>query len=305
MGEVLSLSWIDFAGRPRNLDWRSGDVRLIVTADVGPRVLWASGADGMNHLAVYERHHGLSGGGSYRSYGGHRLWTAPEVPERTYEPDNDPVEVDVQGEWTFFQTGTPSAVGLLKSIGLAPGPGKNSVRVRHTVVNVGSTSHEVAAWAITVMRPGGFCLFPQPDFVPHGQALLPSRPLVLWPYANMSDPRWQWGQELIRLDQTPAENPQKAGAFVSQGWAAYIRGCKVFLKQFPADPSARYPDMGCNFEAFTRHDMLEMESLSPLTWLAPGQSIHHDEVWTLLNLPAPPSSESEWRRALEQSLVQV
>jgi hypothetical protein len=38
--------------------------------------------------------------------------------------------------------------------------------------------------------------------------------------------------------------------------------------------------LGCTFETFTNADFLELETLGPLTTLAPGQSVSHTERWT-------------------------
>ena len=39
--------------------------------------------------------------------------------------------------------------------------------------------------------------------------------------------------------------------------------------------------MQCNAELYTNELMFEVESLSPYTELAPGESAVHTEVWTL------------------------
>ena len=43
---------------------------------------------------------------------------------------------------------------------------------------------------------------------------------------------------------------------------------------------AAYPDFGSTFEIFTNADILELETLGPLTTLAPGQSVSHTERWS-------------------------
>ena len=47
---------------------------------------------------------GKKGGSEYRSYGGHRLWIAPEDEERTTQPDNDPVEYEEEGGFHLFRS---------------------------------------------------------------------------------------------------------------------------------------------------------------------------------------------------------
>ncbi len=65
------------------------------------------------------------------------------------------------------------------------------------------------------------------------------------------------------------------------GWAAYHRGDLLFVKKFGCDCCASYPDMGCNFETFTKGSFMEVETLGPLTELQPNRSATHVETWRL------------------------
>jgi len=53
------------------------------------------------------------------------------------------------------------------------------------------------------------------------------------------------------------------------------------VKRHTADPTKTYPDMGACFEMFANADVLELETLGPLTKLAPGESLRHVERWSL------------------------
>jgi hypothetical protein len=111
----------------------------------------------------------------------------------------------------------------------------------------------------------------------------------------MSDPRYHWGQKVIMLRHGSEGGPTKFGAFVSAGVAAYANFDETFIKVFET-LKGNFPDMGCNFEAFTRHDMLEVESLGPLTMLEPGMSVDHVERWTIVK-QTPPDDQNgcvEW-----------
>ena len=55
----------------------------------------------------------------------------------------------------------------------------------------------------------------------------------------------------------------------------------MFIKRFPYEPDAAYPDFGCNFEVYTNGDILELESLGPLQELRPGRQLTHTELWSL------------------------
>ena len=120
--------------------------------------------------------------------------------------------------------------------------------------------------------------------------LAPARPLVLWHFTDMSDPRWTWGRKYIQLRQDPkATTKQKVGLLNKQGWAAYLLGGDALIIRYPHDPRATYADMGCNTETYTDSEMLEVETLGPLTTLEPGEGVDHVESWTLAKLNCGPS----------------
>lgn len=251
----------------------SGDVEALVTLSVGPRVIRLGHAGAANLFYEKPAHRGLAGGTEYRGYGGHRLWLAPEDPATTYWPDNEPVEV--REGWCF---NAPDARGLKRGMRLTP-LGGGRFEIAHRVTNVGGQPSRVSLWSLSVMAPGGVCLVPQPELQTHGvTALLPNRSMALWPYTNLGDRRFEWGLDAWRIRQSPEGEPTKLGAWVEAGWAAYESRTATFLKTFPA-LAGEYPDHGCNFEVFTRHDMLEVESLGALTAVEPGASADHVERW--------------------------
>jgi hypothetical protein len=55
-----------------------------------------------------------------------------------------------------------------------------------------------------------------------------------------------------------------------------------------------YPDYNnSSYETYTNDFMMEMESLSPLVLLEPGETIEHTEVWSLYDNIKAPSDEKE------------
>lgn len=282
----------------------AGTLEALVTLDVGPRVIRFGEIGGPNEFYENPKHAGLTGGDVYRGYGGHRLWVAPECSSITYEPDNQPVSHERRDGWHWFTTPL-GPTGLERCIGIRPEPDYPRFRLRHIVTNRRDEPIEIAAWALSVMRAGGTCVFPQQEFREHSEALLPARSMAVWHYTNMADERWTWGEQVVRLRQIEsAETPQKVGAMVHQGCAAYSNEENIFFKRFAADPDARYPDLGCNFETFTRHDMLEVETLGPLVTLQPGESTIHDETWFLelgVILPDDDQECAEWLSRMASS----
>jgi hypothetical protein len=279
----------------------NGRVELIVTLDVGPRVIRFGFVGGPNEFKEYERQLGKRGGRRWRIYGGHRLWHAPETESRTYFPDNGPVAMEQRGAVMRFIQSVETTTGIQKEIDVRLAPRRARVELLHRLRNVGPWTVELAPWALSVMAPGGTAIVPLPPRGSHPEDLPPGNLLTLWLYTDMSDPRWTWGRKYIflRQDGSPQATPQKLGALVPDGWAAYARNGHLFVKQFACARDATYADFGCNFETFTNHEMLELESLGPYVPVAPGQAVEHRETWTLFpDVPAPKTEREVDRHVL-------
>lgn len=291
------METVAYGGWNRCARIKSGTVEAIVTLEVGPRVIRLGFEDGPNEFHEDPDEMGKTGGSEYRSYGGHRLWIAPEDKVRTYQPENEPVDYAEEGGWHRFSPKT-DRFGMHKELAIKP-LGDGGFVLQHRITNQGEVGVQLAPWAITVMAAGGTCLIPQAPFKPFPEILTAVRPVALWSYMNMSDPRVKWGSRLIHLRQDANLGPTKLGTAVSQGYAGYIHDDRLFLKQFDLIEGQHYPDFGCNFETFTRQDMLEFETLGPLHMLGPGESVLHTEQWHLFGNVHLPSDEDGMADALE------
>ncbi|MBI3243164.1 MAG: hypothetical protein HYZ49_12800 [Chloroflexi bacterium] len=283
------LERANYRGWPNCYRLSNASAELIVTTDVGPRLIRFGFVGGDNEFAEFPAHLGQTGGDEWRMYGGHRLWHAPEAIPRTYFPDNGPVAFEICSEFMRVIQPMETTTGIQKEMDIRLWPDAACVQVTHRLRNCGLWAVELAAWALTAMAPGGIAVIPRPPRGAHLENLQPNSLLTLWPYTDLSDPRWRWGHKYVLLRQDPYQSqPQKIGAPVPDGWAAYARGDRLFVKSFAHAPGAAYPDFGCSAEAFANADMLELETLSPLTRLEPGAIVEHTEHWYLFrDVPAP------------------
>jgi len=272
-------------------------LEAIVTLDVGPRVIRLAAPGRKNLFAEFADHKGVKQGKEWLSFGGHRLWHAPEVFPRTYETDFDPVPHRVNNGTLELRPVVEKGTGLRKEIDLKMEG--NQVHLVHRLVNESVWDVEVAAWCLSVMAPGGTLYVPQEPYFPHPDVLTPARPLVLWPFTNMADPRFTWGEKLIQMRERGGVTKQKFGLNNSLSWAAYQVEGDLFLKTFPRHAGAAYPDLGCNCEFFTMPGFLEVETLGPLVKLAPGQALTHEENWKVIADFKVPSEEALAVQALE------
>lgn len=286
---------VEYGGWPNCIRLSNGEIELIATTDVGPRVMRFGFVGGQNLLKEIEGDMGKTGGEKWVPYGGHRLWHAPEVTSRTYAPDNAPVKHRYTSrEVLKLSQPTEPTTGIAKGIDISLDAESNHVTVVHRLINRNLWKVELAPWALTIMAPGGRAILPQEEYRSHSDYLLPARPMVLWHYTDMTDPRWTWGKKYIQLRQDPqAKTDQKVGIMNKQGWAAYTLGKEVFVKRFKYQAHSDYADYGCNTELFTNAGMLEVESLGPLQTIYPeGHAISHVEHWFLFKADIGTSESS-------------
>lgn len=285
MGAVaeVAMEKKEYGGWPNCVVLSNGTVEAVITTDVGPRIIRYGFVGGQNVLNEYSDMLGKTGGDEWRIYGGHRLWHAPEAQPRTYAPDNAPVQHEWNGTTLRLTQDTEASTGIQKQLEVTLSADSSNLRVVHRLINRNLWDVKLAPWALTVMAKNGRAIYPQEPYRAHTDYLLPARPLTLWHYTDMRDPRWTWGTKFIQLRQDPkAKTPQKVGFKNAPGWAAYALNGEVFIKRFAYIDGAEYVDFGCNTETFTNEDMLEIESLGPLTKLAAnGGTVEHVENWYL------------------------
>lgn len=219
--------------------------------------------------------------GDFHFHGGHRLWHAPEHMPRTYIPDDVELTITEKTNGLLLESPTEPGTGIRKQIEVQLAPDKPSVMLTHTLTNDGLWEVELAPWAITQFRLGGTVILPMPVGNTDPAGLLHNRQFSLWPYAQMNDPRIKWGDEFILCKADALLPPFKIGYFSPHGWLAYWLDGVLFRKTFEAHKALPYPDNNCNAEMYCNHQFVELESLGPLTRLAPGASVRHLETWEI------------------------
>jgi len=281
---------IAFAGWKHNLSIQGKTTELVITLDVGPRILRYGFPGERNVFVEMAEQLGGSGEKEWMIRGGHRFWTAPEA-DHSYELDNAPVEWKKLGNSAVEITQPPSPYGFQKTLRVEMGADE-AVCVTHSLKNLGAKPIEVTPWALSVMAPGGTAYIPQPRLdlhpneFPEGREtkpedFLPNREMVLWPFTNLTDGRYTFTEHFLQVTQQPGKPATKLGLKLATGWIAYQNGDCVFAKHLAYDPTQPYPDRGVNFEIFTNPAILELESLAPATPLAPGATRDHVEHWAL------------------------
>ena len=299
---MLTIETVPYRGWKRNIRLANGQVELIVTQDVGPRIVRFGFIGDQN---VFGELPGQMGGASEKKWmirGGHRLWVAPEEKPKSYELDNVPIIIrkipaSAPGASTGVEAladrpaGRPGGIRTIqvpgpltrvqKTMDITLADRRNEVTVVHRLTNKGRQAITLAPWALTVMAKRGMAIIPLPKKISHAGLLTHNQNWSIWGYTDLSDPRWTIGPRYILFRQDPRREPNKIGIAHREGWVAYLRNDLLFIKRFKRIPGATYPDSDVNFETFANQQILELESLGPLVKLRPGQTAAHTETWSL------------------------
>jgi hypothetical protein len=278
--EVDSLTYRGWGGAYR---LRNSVAEVILVPSAGGRVLsyrlndsanvfWENEAEsGRLHDWSRER-------GTWRNYGGYKLWVAPqdraEAAGWYLSQDNYRCQVRLTEESEIRLTAPPlEATGTQFTVELKLFPRSSRVRLRQKIRNVSQQPVRWSVWEVTQLLPGGVITFPRN---PNSRFADGVR---YWKDEYRKLPQWEIGPNSINV--RPGETAAKIGADSDGGWISYRNRDQVYVKSFEYDPTAEYPDGGCSVEVYTCPHYVEAEVLSPLYDLNPGEERVFTEEWTL------------------------
>jgi hypothetical protein len=294
----MAAKYSSFAGWEKNLKLFNDSVEVIITLEVGPRIISYRPLEGRSVFKLVDEEAGKSNEEGWKIRGGHRLWIAPEDFGKkdglTYAPDNSQVEHAIDDEFTARVSHLiegPAKIRREMVITLErTGP---KVTVEHRITNQSGASLELAPWGVSVMAPGGYAVIPQPPAGTHPQDFVPNRAIIAWPFTDLTDERLRIGQRIMWLRHQANRPPIKFGLRHTEGWAAYVLGDHLFMKSVPFFAAETYADLGSNFEAFTNSELLELETFGPLKLISGGETIVHKESWVVFSKVRMPDLQEE------------
>lgn len=279
-GKVLSIS--------------NGVIEAYVTLDLGPRIIKFSSIGGQNIMLderkeltpmtdkAYTDFFGENK--AWESFGGHRVWLTPESYPETYSPDDEPVSYTVTENGAIFEAADDNCNLVKKSFEIKMDDDDANMQIITTIKNIADKDREFAVWCITVANKNGTLIIPMNT---NDTVLLHNRQISVWPYTDLSDPRVNFGKKYVTLKQDPkAETPFKLGFDLNGGTVYYVIGDEVFCKKYENNhPNGSYPDGGVSFETYTNNTIMEIENLSEVKRVAPGEVNTMCETWSLFKKP--------------------
>jgi hypothetical protein len=275
----------------RALRLATGTMEAIVALDVGPRVMHVSLPGKPNMFAdECDLKEELPDGSVFEYLGGHRVWHSPEAFPRSYISDSHPLDRhELHDDGVLLVQREEPWTQIVKAVELRFRA--ESIVVRSSLTNHGAWPIEMAVWSLFLGSLNGRLILPVPQ---RDTGLLPNTRYVIWSYARMDDPRVHWGQRYVVLDHDEKNTrPFKLGYPNESGWMAYLNNGYCFVKTFEHERGARYPDMGCSTEAYSAGWGIDIESLSSLRVVKPGETISLDEEWFVFECPERPSFDED------------
>jgi hypothetical protein len=135
MQATVSVEKTEYKGWKNCYRVTNGEVELIVTAEVGPRIIRFGFVGGQNLFKEFAEQMGKSGEEKFQLRGGDRVWKAPEDPVATWAPDNVPVEIRVTPTGLIAREPLEPLTHLQKEIEVTMEPAGTNVRVAHRISN--------------------------------------------------------------------------------------------------------------------------------------------------------------------------
>ena len=306
---MVQTKEIQYKNFGKCIEISNGKVSVTVTVDVGPRII-ACSAPGKPNLMwnddqlVFSQDvsSAFGEGKTWYIYGGHRMWLSPEDMPLSYYPDNEPIRYHSTASGAVFQPQKQEVTGLAETMEIVMDDSRPFFDVIHTMENGSDKPKTGAIWCLTVTDKGGMAIIPQSS---DDTALLSNRLVALWPYTRLTDSRAFFGDDYITLRQDVSVKEKfKVGINNTECWMAYLNHGQMLIKTFtPEYHDGVYPDWGCDNEIFTNEHFLEVESLSPMYDMDPGQSITHTERWIVSDgVVFPNEDNSSLERFVETNI---
>src|SRR5580693_524463 len=176
---TVKVEKVEYKGWKNCYRVANGEIELIVTGDVGPRVIRFGFVGGQNVFKEFPDQLGGSREEKFQLRGGDRVWKAPEDPVATWAPDNMPVEITITANGLIARAPVEPLTSLQKEIEVRMATSGTEVIVLHRITNRSLFSLEYSVWALTMMAPGGIAISGFPPRGRHPANLEATNPLVM------------------------------------------------------------------------------------------------------------------------------
>lgn len=269
----------------------NGVVRLAVAPSVGRAVAFGYlGQENLLWISTDDIYDTPAGPETYYNIGGDKLWVAPQpLWKSAFGHDNWPPEGVIDGgAWTLVERETDSITiqspesphyGVVVRRTFHLPPSKSQAVITNQILRIKANPHPVQIWTVTQIK--------EPDAVVLDVAK--DGPVMPDVFIKMTDetPAKVEGYVQTIGDGDAVEWTLQGNAHAKLGslgrWVAGVYDGVIFRQSTSFDANAAYPEAS-SIQVYRAGDYTELELLSPLIQLAPGESLSNTVTWALVEL---------------------
>jgi hypothetical protein len=280
----LRIEKLDYKGWHDAHRISNGKIELIIVPQIGrimslshvgqENILWENLQESGNIYLPTQK--------KWINYGGYKLWLAPQS-ELGWPPDpyidRGCYSFDVIDDQTIRLLGVIHPVKMLRlSIDIKLIHGQSELVLTHRMENHSKQSMAVSFWGVSQVKPNGqisviptFWQTPIWDLKLSEIKQIPSQNII-----QRSD--------LYHLAHRDIPDKKKVYFFLENAVMTYDWDGYRFIKQFDPYQRFAYPEADSNFEVYFCPQYIELETVSPLITVDPGQSGQDTVRWKLCTM---------------------
>lgn len=288
MHNPLHTQKITFEGR-KAIRVNTSGAELIATYEFGPLISHFGVAQGRNLLFWDGSDQRRRGNWILR--GGHRVWTTRPLADETeeaYAEDHAQCNVETS-ETKVILTAPPHPLfHIQKSIEIEP-VSPTRFLIHNKIANASDMLWSGGVWALTACAPGPTTTYG----IPLGELGTASWDVfsIVFPRkwaghsSQVNDPQISYTEDCLILTPQGVETKRMIQAPKGIIGMSDAEENVSFLKKIVYDANAQYPlNTNIAFYVGPGNFMVEMETMSPVRSLRPGESLVHTEEWSLVPL---------------------
>lgn len=282
--EIKQLTLANY-GKCVSID--NGTVKLIISIDVGPKIIFWGYSNGKNILHVpYEidedaknLNSQISTGISLKRYG-HNLMLEYENGTSEFLSSGSAV-YSLLPEGVRFSYTIPE-LGINVNLEIITQNSTDSIMIIHSIENTNIEAQNFSICSSTCVAPSGTLLVPQNTENTHNS---PNRVLSLWKKSSIKDPRLSIFNKFICFNNMKNADapPLKLGLNNTNAWATYTKEGNTFLKHYLHNKDAKYLNFGSSFIIDSKKDTLTLKVLSPIYNVQQNEIAKMVEYWSLFS----------------------
>lgn len=263
----------------------NGTVKVIVSVDVGPKIIFWGYTNGENMLYIpydiFEYSEPISQNFPpdifFKRYG-HEIMLAYENSKPVVLSSGTTIYSILQ-EGVVFSCSCPK-LGLSVNLEIVIQDNLNSIMVIHSIENTNDKTQNFSICSSTFVSQGGTLLVPQNI---ENLDNSPNRVLSLWKKSNINDFRLYIANEYLRFNNilTDKSSVLKLGINNKRAWSTYTKDGNTFLKHYLHNKKARYLNFDSSFIIDSKKNLLSLKVLSPIYKVKKNEVAKMAEYWSL------------------------